>query len=286
MLLIFRVKKVAWFTDSTSVVSIVHNGSRVEELQSLALSIFHVCASSGISLEMKWIPRDSNHQADSLSRIIDFDDYSINDDVFHMLDCKWGPHTVDRFACSYNAKLSRFNCRFYQPGAEAVDAFAQNWEGENNCVHPPASQISRVITHMRACNAVGTLAIPLWKSSYFWILLCDDVKHWNAFVPDWVILPKFGHLFIRGKAKNHVFGSMDLSFSVVALRLNFVQPRGSLFCVFVQSRMTIARFATIFIIRVFGTHLWRSLCVLRLFTFFRNVVFELVHAFACSHNIT
>ena len=75
-------KKVAWFTDNTSVVSIVHNSSRVEELQSLALPIFHVCASSGISREMRWIPRDSNHQADSLSRIIDFDDYSINDDVF------------------------------------------------------------------------------------------------------------------------------------------------------------------------------------------------------------
>ena len=174
---------------------------------------------------MKWIPRDSNRQADSLSRIIDFDDYSINDDVFHMLDFKWGPHTVDRFVCSYNAKLSCFNSRFYQPGAEAVDAFAQNWEGENNWFHPPVSQISRVITHMRACKAVETLVIPLWKSSYFWLLLCDDGKHWNAFVHDWVILPKFGHLFIRGKAKNHVFGSKDLSFSVVALRLNFVQPR-------------------------------------------------------------
>ncbi|CAH3153203.1 unnamed protein product, partial [Porites lobata] len=58
------------------VVSIVHNSSRVEELQSLALPIFHVCTSSGISREMRWIPRDSNHQADSLSRIIDFDDYS------------------------------------------------------------------------------------------------------------------------------------------------------------------------------------------------------------------
>ena len=211
-------KKVAWFTDNTSVVSIVHNGSRAEELLSLALSIFHVWASSGISLEMKWIPRDSNHQADSLSRIIDFDDYSINDDVFHMLDCKWS-------TCSYNAKLSRFNSRFYQPGAEAVDAFAQNREGENNWVHPPVSQISRVITHMRACKAVGTLVIPMWKYSYFWILLCDDGKHWNAFVHDWVILPKFGHLLIRGKAKNLVFGSKDLSFSVVALRLNFVQPR-------------------------------------------------------------
>ena len=172
-------------------------GKKVEELQSLALSIFHVCASSGISLEMRWIPRDSNHQADSLSRLIDFDDDSIDDDVFHTLDCKWGPHTVDRFACSYNAELSRFNCRFYQPGAEAVDAFAQNWEGENNWVHPPVSQISRVITHMRAYKAVGTLVIPLWKSSYFWILLCDDGKHWNAFVHDWVILLKFFLLEVK-----------------------------------------------------------------------------------------
>ena len=87
-------KKVAWFNDNSSVVSIVHNGSRVEELLSLALSIFHICASSDISLEMKWIPRDSNRQADSLSRIIDFEDYSINDDVFHMLDFKMGaPHS-------------------------------------------------------------------------------------------------------------------------------------------------------------------------------------------------
>ena len=79
-------KKVAWFTDNTSVVSIII--TVVEELRSLALSIFHVCTSSGISLEMKSISRDSNRQADSMSRIIDFDDYSINDDVFHMLDCK------------------------------------------------------------------------------------------------------------------------------------------------------------------------------------------------------
>ena len=106
-----------------------------------------------------------------------------------------------------------------------MDAFAQNREGENNWVHPTVSQISSVITHMRACKAVGTLVIPLWTSSYFWILLCDDDKHWNAFVHDWVILPKFGHFFVRGKAKNHFFSSKDLSYSVVALRLNFVQPR-------------------------------------------------------------
>lgn len=127
-------KKVAWFTDITSVVSIVHNGSKITELQSLALSVFNDCARYGISLEIKWILRSLNYQADLLSRTIDFDDYTIHDDVFRTLDCKWGPHTVDRFACSYNAKVSRFNSRFYLPSTEAVDAFTQNW---HTCpIHP------------------------------------------------------------------------------------------------------------------------------------------------------
>ena len=71
----------------------------------------------------------------------------------------------------------------------AVDAFTQNWDGENNWILPPVSQISRVIAHAGACKAVVTLVIPMWKSSYFLLLLCEDGRHWNAFVHDWVILP-------------------------------------------------------------------------------------------------
>ena len=37
-------QKNVWFTNNTSVVSIVHNGSKVKEVQFLALSIFNVCA--------------------------------------------------------------------------------------------------------------------------------------------------------------------------------------------------------------------------------------------------
>ena len=59
------------------------------------------------------------------------------------------PHTIDRFACSYNAKLSSFNSRFYQLGTEAVDAFLQDWEFENNRLLPPVSQIARVVNHLR-----------------------------------------------------------------------------------------------------------------------------------------
>ena len=44
------------------------------------------------------MPRNDNERADALSRIIDYDDWSINPSVFKWLDSIWGPHTVDRFA--------------------------------------------------------------------------------------------------------------------------------------------------------------------------------------------
>ena len=67
--------RVAWFTDNQNVVSIVSSGSRVKELQSLALEIFELCVTNCISLERKWIARDLNTKADLMSRIIDFDDF-------------------------------------------------------------------------------------------------------------------------------------------------------------------------------------------------------------------
>ena len=49
-------------------------------------------------------------------------------------------------------------------------------------------------------------------------------EHWNSFVHDWVVLPKFKQLFVRGKAKNDMFGARELSFAVVALRVSFKLP--------------------------------------------------------------
>ena len=53
-------------------------GSPVLELQQVALAVFSVCLANNIPLEAEWIPRESNKQADLLSRFIDKDDWSIN----------------------------------------------------------------------------------------------------------------------------------------------------------------------------------------------------------------
>ena len=60
---------------------------------------------------------------------------------------------------------------------------------------------------MRECKAVGTLIVPMWKSSYFWSLLCNDGMHLNSFIKHWLCLPKRPDLFVAGRAKNKLLGT-------------------------------------------------------------------------------
>ena len=134
-------------TDNQNVVRIIQFGSTVKVLQDIALDIFLFTSRRQIQLAMNWIPRDQNSQADFFSKIVDFDDYSVIDDVFFSSRRALGPESVDRLACSYNAKLPRFNSRFLQPGAEAVDAFSQDWSSDNTWLVPPTTHRQSVVSH-------------------------------------------------------------------------------------------------------------------------------------------
>ena len=118
-----QAQSVTWFTDNQKVVRTVNCGSRVPALQNLAMEIFQTSLLNGVSIDMQWIPRDLNSAADDISKFIDHDDYTINDTVFNALANLWGPHTCDRFACLYNAKVQCFNTRFYQPGSSGHERF-------------------------------------------------------------------------------------------------------------------------------------------------------------------
>ena len=55
------------------------------------------------------MPREKNELADYLSRVIGYDDWSINTEVFSCLDSSRGSHSVDRFANSCNKQVDRYN---------------------------------------------------------------------------------------------------------------------------------------------------------------------------------
>ena len=84
--------RLRWYTDKQNVVRVIRVGSMIKELHELALDVFFFLSKHReIHLDVDWIPRDQNVAADRLSRITDYDDYSVHDDVFMWLDALWGP---------------------------------------------------------------------------------------------------------------------------------------------------------------------------------------------------
>ena len=120
--------------------------------------------------------------------------------------------------------LALFNSKFFQPGTSGVNAFSQDWAFANNWLCPPTYLTVRVVNHLKICRAAGTLIVPLWRSAHFWTIICDDGLHFSNFVHDWCVLPHIPNLFIRGKAKNSIFGNGQLKFIMLALRIDFAVP--------------------------------------------------------------
>ena len=148
---------VRWFTDNQNVARILQVGSRTPLLQKEALLVFSLCVKHNVSIEPEWIPRSENQLADFISHIQDWDDWQLNPSVFYSLQIRWGPCTVDRFASYYNTQLPRFNSRYYNSGAEAVDAFTCDWSTEMNWWCPPVFLIPRILWHAQNCLCRGIL---------------------------------------------------------------------------------------------------------------------------------
>ena len=216
-----RSMRVRWFTDNQNVVRILKVGSSKSHLQVEALKVFKACVANNIRLEPEWIPREKNELADYFSRIIDYDDWYIDQEVYKWLDSMWGPHTVDRFATSYNAQIERFNSRYACPGSEAVDAFTVDWSKENNWWCPPPMLVPRVLRHAEHCRAQGTLVVPLWESAPFWPLVRRGANGWAPFVSDCVALPLSEQLIQQGRSGSTLFNGKFPNTEVIALRIEF-----------------------------------------------------------------
>lgn len=77
----------------------------------------------------------------------------------------------------YVKKVRRFNSKFYCPGIEEVDAFWKLWKKENNLMVPPVKLIRKALKHLLH-KAVGTLLIPVQKSSSFWSMFKEEKFSW------------------------------------------------------------------------------------------------------------
>ena len=221
---------VCWvkiFTDNHGAARIVSVGSPKPHLQAIALDIFQIFRTYGIIINSQWIPRCLNERTDILSRFVDKYDWSINPAVFRVIDAKWGPHAIDRFACHYNAQTPRYNSKFASPGCSGVDALAQDWSRDNNWICPPVGLIIHSVRLLMSVSGVGTLIVPEWPSSYFWPFLRTISTQFKPFVTDCFKLPPINDLIIEGPGQRQIYQSNSSvffgcpSFRVSGLRLDF-----------------------------------------------------------------
>ena len=214
-------KRIKWFTDNQNVVSIVSKGSTKTVLQELALDIFSACLKFNVNIDMVWIPRSENDRADYLSIICDHDDWGISDVIFELVESLWGPHEVDWFASDHNYKLVIFYSRFWNVYSTGIDAFTVDWHGANGLFVPPIFLITRILKYMKQCNAVGTLIVPCWRSASFWPMLCPGGDGFIDQVKGYIYLPTKKEFYSPGKSNKAIFGNVDLTFRMLALRIDF-----------------------------------------------------------------
>ena len=170
---------VLWFTDNQNVSRIIQAGSSKLHLQKLCIDIYNLCVKNDISIKPQWIPREQNQLADTFSKELDSDNWSIDNETFEYIQTNLGRFTIDRFADNENKKVQKFNSKNKCPNTSAVNAFTENWDKEFNWLCPPISMIGSTIAHAKLCKAKGVLFVPLWKSAYYWPLLTNDGKYFN-----------------------------------------------------------------------------------------------------------
>ncbi|MEW8544538.1 MAG: reverse transcriptase domain-containing protein, partial [Candidatus Thiodiazotropha sp.] len=213
------------YTENQNVVRLVSRGSTETNIQSLAKTIFALSIKHHIMLEVAWVPRECNAEADFYSKMFDWDDWGVSPHIFEFFNSKWGPYHVDRFADDSNKKCQVFNSQFWTPGTAGVDAFAFDWSGVNNWLAPPVCLVPRVLRQLVLNRAFGTLVVPKWQSAIFWPLLIDSQSgSFNDLVVESVEYQKPKHFFVPGSDKNSLFAISPFVSNILVLRLDARRP--------------------------------------------------------------
>lgn len=209
---ILKSETVEWFSDNMNTCRIINSGSSKQHLQNLAIEIYNLCVINNTIIHPTWIPREENQIADAISKSVDTDDWSIDNETFSYIESNFGCCTIDRFADTSNSKTKRFNSKYFCPETNAVNAFSCDWgDNELNWLCPPISLIGKTIQHLKNCKGRGILFLPIWPSAYYWPLLTSNGKTFRAFIKQFLVLDPY---FINNSRTSCVFDGFAKFYSI------------------------------------------------------------------------
>ena len=213
-----RGRRVLLFGDNQALVHTLSSWtSRSPALYLQLRKLWYLLDVNDISIDPRHLLSHQNYQADDLTRLYPFDDWSISGSLFSALEARWGPHSVDRFASANAALLPRYNSRFLDPRSSGVDAFAQtDWRRHNNYCNPPIAELNRLAQLLRETGAAATVLAPYWPAQP-WFQALSELARATLFVPP---APA---LFCPGRLGRSA-SAAQLTWSVIAFRIEASCP--------------------------------------------------------------
>ncbi|KAK6029648.1 reverse transcriptase, partial [Ostertagia ostertagi] len=162
-------EKVQIQTDSQAAQSVFYKGSTKKVLQQLASQIWEIVEQLRVDMQVFWIPRELNDEADDASRIIDLNGWSILDSIFDKLNERWGPFEVDMFADANNKKYGSARAprpstsSASQPRNSGVNIIAEMDETSPDTAQRPENCSRQAHSHLNSTTSIQSIA----QSDYF-----------------------------------------------------------------------------------------------------------------------
>ena len=218
-----RGRRLVLHEDNQAVVAVLTSlTSRSPAMMSELRKLFYLIDTNEIYIRPLYIRSAANIWADRLSRELDRSDWRLHPRVFAHLDEIWGGHTVDRFASRENRQLPRYNARWRDGAAEAVDSLCLPdlaWQRENNWCNPPWELLDDLVTKLRQSGAAATVIAPRWPTKPWF-------HHLSEMAAESIDFPPSRDLFSPWQRPGHE-GVGSPGWSVVAFRLHASRPGSS-----------------------------------------------------------
>ncbi|KAA6392864.1 MAG: putative reverse transcriptase [Streblomastix strix] len=163
-------------TDNTVTEFCIRKWKAKQDLLQIVRRIRKHVLENNLKLEMVHIQGFKNVIADSLSRIAANGDYYVKQKVLDQALAILGlPVWLDIFASRTNKRLRSYCNLLPDHQAYAVNGYSFNWSQINPYLHPPISQILKVLRKVRDDNAEAVLVIPSWKGQV-WSRWIEEMK--------------------------------------------------------------------------------------------------------------
>ena len=210
-----KCSDILYITDSQTCETIIRKGSSKVDLHVLAKEILDSVKLRGLKVVVAWVPRLHNSVADMYSNLIDYDDWSLSDDLFRKIVTLTSFNfDLDVFANHNNSRCEKFYSRFYCKNTAGINSLKFSWNSNTVWAVPPPRIAHLALMHMVKCRSKGVFVVPRWEGQGYWALLKSD--YFQRFVKKQVDFPGRKYI-IPGSSGNEVFQDFNGILSVFVI---------------------------------------------------------------------